>query len=338
MVDESGGFILEVTSMKKLLLTGSNGFVGKVLLEYLLIAGYQVTCVTASPVKTKSVDLASIHLDIRNKDAVEDAIKKIKPTHLVHLAAISDVASSFSDPFLTWETNVLGTVNILEAIKRHSPDCFALFASSSEVYGSAFKSGVPLDEESKCHPLNPYAASKLAAEAAINQYLDARLVQGVIARPFNHIGPGQSPNFVTASFAKQIAMIEANKQESVIKVGNLEASRDFLDVHDVCLAYIKLLEGKSSLRHSTYNICSGKAYKISRLLDIMLNQSSASISVELDPLRLRPSDIPFAVGNNKRIVDDTGWHISRPIEDTLASLLNHWRLYSTSLNLHDFRS
>lgn len=337
MAGESVGYTSEVTSMKRLLLTGSNGFVGKVLLEYLLTAGYQVTCVTASPVKNKPLSFNSVHLDIRNKDAVGNLIKKVKPTHLVHLAAISDVASSFSDPLLTWETNVFGTVNILEATKHHAPDCFSLFASSSEVYGSAFKSGLPLDEESKCHPLNPYAASKLAAEVAINQYLDSQSVQGVIARPFNHIGPGQSPSFVTASFAKQIAMIEANKQEPVIKVGNLEASRDFLDVHDVCLAYIKLLEENSSLRHTTYNICSGKAYKISNLLEIMLNQSSESIAVELDPLRLRPSDIPFAVGNNTRIIDDIGWHIARSIEDTLTLLLNYWR-HSTNTNLHDFKS
>lgn len=311
--------------MKKLLLTGANGFVGSILLEHLLNAGYQVTCTTTSSEKPKSEDYESINLDIRDGQAVENVVKKVKPTHLIHLAAISNVATSFSNPYLTWETNVLGTINVLEAIKSQAPDCFPLFVSSSEVYGAAFKSGIPLDEESKCLPLNPYAASKLATEAAIGQYF-ATSLRGVIARPFNHIGPGQSPDFVTASFAKQIAMIEQGRQEPIIHVGNLEANRDFLDVHDVCRAYLRLLEhDENALPHSNYNICSGRAYKIKSLLEIMLSKSDTAIEVKLDQARLRPSDIPFAVGCNKRITTDIDWRPERSIEDALTSLLNYWR-------------
>ena len=321
--------------MKKLLLTGANGFVGNVLLEHLLNAGYQVTCTTTSPAKSQSGDYESINLDIRDGKAVEAAVRKVKPTHLIHLAAISNVATSFSAPYLTWETNVLGTINILEAIKTQAPDCFSLFVSSSEVYGSAFKSNIPLNEESKCLPLNPYAASKLATEAAIGQYF-ATSLRGIIARPFNHIGPGQSPEFVTASFAKQIAMIENSKQEPVIHVGNLDANRDFLDVHDVCRAYIKWLESEQNdLPHNTYNICSGRAYKIRELLEMMLSQSDASIDIRLDPARLRPSDIPFAVGCNNRITTDIGWHPEKSIEDALGSLLNYWREQSKNAALRN---
>lgn len=323
-----------MTALKKLLLTGANGFVGSVLLERLLNAGYQVTCTTSST-KSQSRDYECINLDIRDGTAVENAVKKVKPTHLIHLAAISNVATSFSDPYLTWETNVLGTINLLEAIKSQAPDCFSLFVSSSEVYGSSFKSGIPLDEESKCLPLNPYAASKLATEAAIGQYF-ATSLRGVIARPFNHIGPGQSPDFVTASFAKQIAEIENLKQAPIIHVGNLDANRDFLDVHDVCRAYIKLLEHEdNTFPHNIYNICSGKPYKIKNLLEIMLSQSATNIDVKLDHARLRPSDIPFAVGCNKRIATDVNWQPESSIEQTLGSLLNYWRKHSKSAVLRN---
>jgi GDP-4-dehydro-6-deoxy-D-mannose reductase len=313
-----------VTALKKLLLTGANGFVGSVLLEHLLNAGYQVTCTTSST-NFQSRDYECINLDIRDGKAVENAVKKVKPTHLVHLAAISNVATSFSNPYLTWETNVLGTINLLEAIKSQAPDCYSLFVSSSEVYGSTFKSSIPLNEESKCLPLNPYAASKLATEAAIGQYF-ATSLRGVIARPFNHIGQGQSPDFVTASFAKQIAEIESFKQTPFIQVGNLDANRDFLDVNDVCHAYIKLLEheDKTSL-HYIYNICSGRPYQIKNLLEIMLSQSPIDIDIRLDQARLRPSDIPFAVGCNKRIETDFNWQPEISIEQTLGSLLNYWR-------------
>ncbi len=319
--------------MKKLLLTGANGFVGSALIEHLLIAGYQVTCTTTSPPRSQPSEYECINLDIRDKNAVEDTVRKVKPTHLIHLAAISNVATSFRDPYLTWETNVLGTINILEAIKNQASDCFSLFVSSSEVYGSAFKSNIPLDEESRCLPLNPYAASKLATEAAIGQYF-ATSLRGVITRPFNHIGPGQSPDFVTASFAKQIAMIECSRQEPIIHVGNLDANRDFLDVHDVCRAYIKLLEHeKNDLPHSIYNICSGKAHKIKSLLEIMLSQSDTKIDIKLDPTRLRPSDIPFAVGCKKRIITDIGWQPEKSIDEALASLLNYWRDRSQQTSL-----
>lgn len=234
--------------------------------------------------------------------------------------------TSFRDPLLTWNTNVLGSLNLLEAIKQQAPDAFAVFASSSEVYGEAFKAGVALDESSPCLPMNPYAASKLAAELAFEQYFKQG-IRGVIARPFNHIGLGQSPDFVTASFARQIALIESGKQAPVMQVGNLEACRDFLDVRDVCAAYLQLLELREVQDHPRlFNIASGKARKIRSILDEMISQSSASITVELDPQRLRPSDIPFAVGNCDRIRDVLNWQPKIPLKETLASLLADWRV------------
>lgn len=311
--------------MKHILLTGAHGFVGKVLLGQLLAAGNRVTCAFASPAAELLPGVESVVFDIRDAQAVELAVERVQPTHVIHLAAISHVSTSFADPLLTWNTNVLGSLNLLEALKQHVPEAFVLFASSSEVYGEAFKAGVPLDEHSACLPMNPYAASKLAAELAFEQYFRQGM-RGVIARPFNHIGPGQSPEFVTASFARQIALIEAGLQPPVLQVGNLEACRDFLDVRDVCLAYLHLLELSASPSDvRVFNIASGQARKIREVLDVLVQQSSVAIEVELDPQRLRPSDIPFAVGNCQRLATATGWQPSISLAETLAQLLAYWR-------------
>lgn len=312
--------------MKHVLLTGANGFVGKVLLEQLLAAGYRVSCACTSPNLSPRTGVEQVLLDIRDADACAETLGRIKPSHIVHLAAISHVPTSFRDPLLTWNTNVLGSLNLLEAIRQQAPDAFVVFASSSEVYGEAFKAGVALDEDSPCLPMNPYAASKLAAELAFEQYFKQGIL-GVIARPFNHIGLGQSPDFVTASFARQIALIESGKQAPIMQVGNLEACRDFLDVRDVCAAYLQLLALSEAQDHPRlFNIASGNARKIRSILDELISQSSASITVELDPQRLRPSDIPFAVGNCDRIRDVLNWQPKISLKETLASLLADWRV------------
>jgi len=310
--------------MKHVLLTGANGFVGKVLQAQLLAAGYQVTG-TVSSVPAGRSDVEYRQLDIRNAEAVTQLIQSVRPTHVLHLAAISHVPTSFSDPVRTWQTNVMGSLNLLEALKHHAPEAFVLFASSSEIYGEAFKVGEPLNEEQPSLPMNPYAASKRAAELAFIQYFRQGL-RGVIARPFNHIGPGQSPNFVTASFAKQIAEIEQGLQAPVLRVGNLEACRDFLDVRDVCSAYLSLLATSvQTPAYRVFNIASGRACPIREVLDELLAQSSATVSVEQDPARLRPSDIPFAVGDSLRLRTETAWQLRFSLRETLKALLEDWR-------------
>ncbi len=307
----------------RILLTGANGFVGKVLTPMLVAAGHEVICASLSD--STFADTKSLTLDICDPNAVLQAVKEIQPTHLLHLAAISHVPTSFKDPRLTWQTNVMGTIYLLEAIKQYSPKTFFQFISSSEVYGKAFKVGHAVSEDTTCIPMNPYAASKRAAELATQQYFQQG-VNGVIVRPFNHIGPGQSPDFVTAAFAKQIASIEAGLQPPVIKVGNLTAHRDFLDVRDVCYAYLKLLD-LATLQpdQTTFNIASGKAHKIDDVLTILLQQSTMDIQVEQDPERLRPSDIPIAIGNYDHLQKLTGWQPQYSFVESLTSLLDYWR-------------
>ena len=312
-------------AVKHFFLTGGNGFVGKVLQGMLLEAGWRVTIACGPALGEDEPTTDHITLDVQDADAVARAIKQAQPSHVVHLAAISHIPSSFSNPRLTWQTNVIGSLNLLEAIKQHAPSAFVLFVSSAEVYGDTFKSGLPVTENCACLPMNPYAASKLAAEVVVAQYF-RQGIRGAIARPFNHIGRGQSPDFVTASFAQQIALIEAGLQPPVLQVGNLDSFRDFLDVNDVCKAYLNLLElSCTPWPSATFNIASGKAHSIQEILNLLLQQSHVSIKVTQDPLRMRPSDIPYAQGNAEYIRHTTGWTAQTPLENSLEELLGYWR-------------
>lgn len=313
--------------MQRTLVTGANGFVGKQLCQRLRKSGHHVIAVTSSPSRGAPNADEMISCDIRDGERVAQVVRDSAPTRLVHLAAITHIPKSFEAPQLTWQTNVMGSINVLEAVRRHAPDCFVLFVSSADVYGAAFKRNAPVDESVTCLPQNPYAASKLAAETAFCEYF-RRGLNGVIARPFNHIGAQQSPDFVTASFARQIALIEAGEQPPVLKVGDLQASRDFLDVIDVCRAYEQLLqlpEQAVTEYDRRFNIASGQTRRIADLLDALLGMSNATISIEQDPARMRPSDIPVAIGDSARLRQALDWAPSISLDDTLKNLLAYWR-------------
>lgn len=317
--------LAKAAAQKHVLLTGACGFVGQILLPMMLDKGYRVTCISSGSdfLDTKCGEWMT--LDINDAEAVSNAIQELQPSHVVHLAAVSHVPTSFRDPYRTWQTNVIGTLNILEAIRKHSNDSFFLFVSSSEVYGDSFKEKRLLTEGARVAPMNPYAASKCAAELTVREYF-RQGISGVIVRPFNHIGPGQSSEFVTASFAKQIAEIEAGKQAPILRVGNLEAQRDFLDVRDVCSAYMILLELSSTVFESrVFNIASGKPRRISDLLTLLLQQSSLAVSVEEDSKLMRPSDIALAGGSCQLFYKETGWQPQYDIDSTLGDLLAYWR-------------
>ncbi len=310
---------------KHVLLTGACGFVGRVLLPLLLAKGYRVTCISTSESSHQGSNADWVSLDINNGAAVFRVVEQIKPDYVIHLAAQSHVPTSFREPEQTWQTNVMGTLHLLEAVKTHCNKAFFLFVSSSEVYGESFKAAEPLVESVACKPMNPYAASKCAAELAVEQYFRQGL-EGVIVRPFNHIGAGQSPEFVTASFAQQIAAIEAGNQEPVLRVGNLDAQRDFLDVRDVCSAYLKLLElplVKSGQR--IFNIASGHPRRIADVLQLLLQQSTCKIIIKEDPERMRPSDIALAAGDSCHLYNATGWRPQYELSATLGELLAYWR-------------
>lgn len=293
----------------RILITGAGGFVGPHLIHALADSSLEAELHAwylgaASP----GIPGASWRtVDVSDPEAITGAIQDTQPTHLIHLAAISNVPESFADPRRTWMINVIGTLNILEAIKRESPHTRVLLVSSSEVYGRAFSIGTALDEQAPTQPMNPYAASKLAGEVLAGPYAQ-RGLRVIIARPFNHIGPGQGPGFVVPAFAGQLAEISAGSRPPQISVGNLEARRDFLHVRDVVRAYCALLLAFDTLDNgSVFNICSGMPRRIGDLLEDLIRLSGLSVSIEPDPSRMRPSDIPIAVGDAGRLREKTGW-------------------------------
>ena len=293
----------------QVLITGAGGFVGPHLIEALSEsspgAGIFAWYLGAAAPDIPSANWRAV--DVSDPQAVSRAIRDTQPTHLVHLAAVSNIPESFSDPRRTWMINVIGTLNILEAVKRESPQTRVLLVSSSEVYGRAFSIGAPLDEQAPTQPMNPYAASKLAAEVLAGPYRQ-RGLRVIIARPFNHIGPGQSPEFVVPAFAGQLAEISAGSLPPRISVGNLEARRDFLHVADVARAYCGLLGSFDELaKGSVFNICSGVPRRIGDLLEDLIRLSGLSVTIEPDPSRMRPSDIPIAVGDAGKLREHTGW-------------------------------
>lgn len=314
-----------------LLVTGAAGFVGPYLLREALERWPDDARVTAGVLKTGvgsqtlSTRVDERQLDVTDRLVVNQLIASIRPTHVVHLAGISHVPTASNDPTALWNLNIMGTLNMLEAVRKHAPDAIFLFVSSSEVYGRAFQSNKPLDETASLRPRNAYAASKAAAELMVSQYAEYGL-RVINARPFNHIGPGQTENFVASAFASQIARIELGQQQPELQVGNLDAIRDFLDVRDVVCGYFELLDNFGTFPNgASFNIASGVGHSIRELLDALVARSSHHFEIAIDQNRLRPSDTPFAIGDASRIRSLTGWTPKYDWVATLEQVLDYWR-------------
>ena len=261
--------------------------------------------------------------DLTSREQGDETIGDVQPDFVFHLAAQSNVQRAFADPEATLVNNVVGQLNLLEALRKRTPEARIMIACSSEQYGLVRPEDIPIDEDAPFRPNNPYAVSKIAQDAlAVQHYLSYRQ-QTIRARAFNHIGPGQTEAFVTAAFAKQVALIEAGKQEPVIYVGNLDAERDFTDVRDMVRAYhLAITEGEAG---EVYNIGSGKGHTIQWVLDTLVSMSAVKVEVRQDPARMRPSDIPAMVCNPTKFRNRTGWQPEIPIETTLRDILNYWR-------------
>lgn len=270
----------------------------------------------------RKTDIPEFNVDLLDRAATAWAVAEARPDLVVHLAAQASVGLSQNGASeLTWAVNLSGTLNLALAVARHAPTATVLFASSGEVYGASL-GGTPACESTPLKPLHPYARSKVLAERALADVLPAssRLV---IARPFNHTGPGQGENFALPSFAAQVARIEAGLSEPRMRVGNLESVRDFLDVRDVVAAYMALLEAASRLpRRFIVNVASGTPYSLRAMLDILREHAHCPFDLEVDPTRLRPSDVPIAYGDPALLRATTGWAPKIPVEAMLADLLS----------------
>ena len=303
------------------LVTGATGFAGSHLVAHLLDSTPHVAA-WSNPNGRPADDAPDprVHwraVDLLDRDAVARALDELRPSAIYHCAGSPHVGGSWSDPARALRVNALGTHTLLEGARQAGVVCPVLVTGSAMVYRD---SPDRIDENHPIGPSSPYAVSKLAQEmvAARVSHLPVFLT-----RPFNHAGPRQDSSFVTSSFARQIAEIEAGAREPVLRVGNLASQRDITDVRDVARAYRLIVERGRPGRH--YNICSGTAYRIVDLLDALVGMAHAGIRVEPDPARLRPSDNPIILGDHTRLTADTGWTPEIPIEQTLRDLLDYWR-------------
>lgn len=262
-------------------------------------------------------------LDIKNYDHVKSVIAKVQPDEIYHLAGISFISEALADPITTYNTNTFGSINLLEAIAGQAPEAKTLIVSSSDVYGKVALSDNPVPESQKAEPHNLYSVSKRCAELVARQFANDGL-DVVIARPFNHTGPGQNERFVAPAFALQIAKIEAGLQAPLLTTGALDAERDFCDARDVAEAYPLVL--RTADRGSIYNVCSGEPVKIKKILDILLSLSTHdSIEHRLDVSRSSHGVSNVVYGDGSALYRLTGWKPKIPIEKTLADLLAYCR-------------
>lgn len=311
----------------RLLLTGIAGFAGSHLAEYLT---------SHTDVEIHGVihrhDRRIAHLrhrlrlhrgDLRNALWVNELIQEIQPDCVIHLAAWSDVGGSWQQPWAAYELNIQSQLHLLEALRRHRPACRTLVVTSNEVYGLLQPEDLPVDEDTPFRPNSPYGVSKLAQDMMALQYWNSHRLLAIRVRSFNHIGPGQSDDFVASAFARQIAEIEAGLRPPVLAVGNLDAQRDFTDVRDVVRAY--WLAVQRCEPGEAYNLGSGHSRPVRWLLETLLSLTPASIEITIDPARLRPSDVPVSVCDNRRLVQATGWQPQIDLHDSLRDVLNDWR-------------
>jgi GDP-4-dehydro-6-deoxy-D-mannose reductase len=282
----------------RVLVTGAGGFVGRHLRERL------------------GESFVSFEGDVLDATAVSAAVKDVQPGGVVHLAAESSVAGSWEDVPRAWNVNVVGTVNVLEAVRREQPQARLLFTSTGEVYGRAER--VPTPEDEPVAPVSPYAATKAAAEVACAQAVRASGLDIVVVRAFTSEGPGRDERFAVGSWTRQIVRLEAQGR-GTLYVGDLSAERDLTDVRDVCRAYSLLLE--PNVPAGTYNVASGHAVPMRRVLELVIEQADVPVEVEQDEARLRPADIPRLAGDSSRLRAATGWEPEIPLERTLADAL-----------------
>ena len=287
-----------------LLLTGANGFVG----QYVQAA---MPCVPLPD-----------GLDLRDRAALTAAVAAMRPDAVLHLAAQSFVPAAFENPRETFDINFTGTLNLLEALQAAEFRGRMLFVGSGDTYGQVPEAALPVREDHPLRPRNPYAVSKVAAEALCYQWSQTSGFEIVMVRPFNHIGPGQSPRFVLSDFARQVMEIRMGRRASVLQVGDIDVTRDFTDVRDVVRAYGLLLErGRNG---EVYNVCSGREYRIRDLLQQLITLAGVAAAIEQDPARLRRAEQRRMVASFAALHRDTGWQPAIPMEQSLQDLLNDW--------------
>ncbi|MFI3237863.1 MAG: GDP-mannose 4,6-dehydratase [Lachnospiraceae bacterium] len=311
---------------KKALIIGAAGFMGGYLIDQLHDVCNWSVCVTKMKQETLITEKADVRdLDILQYEEIVKLLQAEKPDYIFHLAAQSSVAYAWKNPQLTVDININGSINVLNAIRSLELDCKVLLIGSSEEYGNCLSGTGIIDEAHPLQPNNMYAMTKVAQELTGRIYAQAYGMHIVMVRAFNHIGPKQAPLFVVSDFCKQVADIEKGLREPVMRVGNLAAKRDFTDVRDIARAYSMIIE--DGVPGEIYNIGRSKAIEIRKILDMILEQSTTNITVEIDPARLRPIDTPLIEADTQKLRSVIDWEPRYQIEDTILDTLNYWREY-----------
>ena len=313
----------------RILITGDSGFVGSYLAPlchrtYPQAELFGLRNSLSAPIQAPaSTPIASLVADVADAEQVRAAVARAQPNLVFHLAAQASVSASWKDPALTLAINAGGAIHLLEALRLESLKPRVVLVGSGEQYGFIRPEDNPISEDCPFRPANPYAVSKAAQDLYGYQYYRAYGLPIMRVRPFNHFGPGQNETFVVASFARQIALIEAGKAEPVVQVGNLRPRRDFLPVEDVVRAYVAVAErGQPG---EAYNVGAGKATSIGEILNRLLEFARVSIEVREDPARLRPIDVPLLVADTSRLQTHTGWKPVSDFDAFLRRTLDYWR-------------
>ena len=314
----------------KVLITGITGFAGSHLADLLLAEQPEAEVIGIKRWRSRRENVEHLEgrvrmleCDIRDGSATREVIETERPDYICHLAAQSFVPSSWIAPQESLSTNIIGQLNIFEAMRKCDLDCRILIAGSSEEYGLVHPHELPITEDQPLRPLSPYAVSKVGQDMLAYQYFQSYGLRAIRSRGFNHTGPRRPAVFVCSDFAKQVVEIELGLREPEIHVGNLEAERDFTDVRDMVRAYWLLLtQGEPG---EVYNIATGKSWSIQAVLDMLVAMAKVDVLVTRDAARMRPSDVPRLEGDASKLRAATGWEPRYEFETTLSDLLDYWR-------------
>jgi GDP-4-dehydro-6-deoxy-D-mannose reductase len=313
----------------RVFITGITGPVGSFLADYLLtLPGLELHAFKRwrsdpRPIEHLYGRVTFHEGDIEDAFSIDAAIRAALPERVYHLAAQSYPSESWAAPVATMRANVEGTLNLLEALRRHTPTARLHIAGTSAQYGTVTPDEVPIREDHALRPLSPYGVSKVAAELSGLQYRASYGMHVIVTRSFNHVGPRQGDRCSIQTFCRQMAQIEAGLQEPVMHVGNLEPRRDFTHTSDVARALWLLLEHGAP--GEVYNLCSGRATRIGDIVDMVVQQGRVPVAVITDPTRLRPVDEPILMGDNSKLRAATGWQPEIGIEQIVSELLAYWR-------------
>jgi GDP-4-dehydro-6-deoxy-D-mannose reductase len=314
----------------RVLITGITGFAGSHLAEYLMAEHPDLEVYGTFRWRSRRENIehfdARVKLreaDLRDYSSLHSLLAEVQPDAIFHLAAQSFVPSSWRAPAETLTTNITGQTYLFEAVRSLGLDPTIQIACSSEEYGLVLPDETPIKETNPLRPLSPYAVSKVGQDFLGYQYFQSYGMKVVRTRGFNHTGPRRGDVFVTSNFAKQVVSIGLGLAEPVIRVGNLEAIRDFTDVRDMVRAYWMAVE--SGRPGEVYNIATGVGHRIRDVLDRLIELAGVEVTVEVDPDRLRPSDVEILVGDASKFRADTGWEPRIPFDQTLRDVLDYWR-------------